>query len=159
VQEHQCKDGSAEMWADIRNYEGRYQVSNMGRVKSLARVRRGRAGADVPMPEKIMALTPKKDTGRTRPYIEVRFRNGGLRTERCKVFLVHRLVADAFIKPLEKGDQVDHKNGVHGDNRVENLRVLHFVEHGRLHPLIQSGDLNRLGTTANQAASLARWKC
>jgi hypothetical protein len=36
---------------------------------------------------------------------------------------------------------------------------LHFVEHGRLHPLIQSGELNRLGTTANQAASLARWKC
>ena len=147
------------MWADIRNYEGRYQVSNIGRVKSLVRVRRGKAGADVPMPERIMALTPKKDNGRTKPYIEVRFRNGGLRTERCKVFLVHRLVADAFIKPLEKGDQVDHRNGVHGDNRVENLRVLHFVEHGRVHPLIQSGELNKIGTAANKAASLARWKC
>jgi len=147
------------MWADIRNYEGRYQVSNMGRVKSLARVRRGKAGADVPMLEKIMALTPKKDNGRTKPYIEVRFRNGGLRTERCKAFLVHRLVADAFIKPLEKGDQVDHKNGIHGDNCVENLRVLHFVEHGQVHPLIQSGELNRIGTAASKAASLARLKC
>jgi hypothetical protein len=146
------------MWADICNYEGRYQVSNMGRVKSLARVRRGKAGADVPMPERLMALTPKKDNGRTKPYIEIRFRNGGVRTERCKVFLVHRLVADAFIKPLEKTDQVDHKNGVHGDNRVENLRVLHFVEHGRVHPLIQSGKLNRLGTAANKAASIARGK-
>jgi hypothetical protein len=159
VQEHQCKDGSAEMWADIRNYEGRYQVSNMGRVKSLARVRRGKAGADVPMPEKIMALTPKKDNGRTKPYVEIRFRNGGLRTERCKSFLVHRLVADAFIKPLEKSDQVDHRNGIHGDNRVENLRVMHYTEHGRAHPLIQSGELNRIGTAANKAASLARWKC
>jgi len=147
------------MWADIRNYEGRYQISNMGRVKSLARTRRGKSGCEVPVPEIIMALTPKKDTGRTKPYVEVRFRNGGLRTERCKSFLVHRLVADAFIKPLEKGEQVDHRNGIHSDNRVENLRVLHFVEHGRVHPLVQSGELNRLGTAANKTAALARWKC
>ena len=147
------------MWADIRNYEGRYQVSSLGRVKSLARLRRGRAGCDVPVPEKIMALSTKKDNGRTKPYIEVRFRNGGPRTEPCKAFLVHRLVAAAFIKPLEKGDHVDHKNGVHSDNRVENLRVLHYVEHGKIHPLIRSGELNRLGTAANQEAALKRWKC
>jgi NUMOD4 motif/HNH endonuclease len=134
VQKHQCNDGNAEMWADIRGYEGRYQVSTLGRVKSLARARRGKAGADVPMPERIMSLTPKKDTGRTKPYVEVRFRNGGLRTERCKSFLVHRLVADAFIKRLEPGEQVDHINGVHGDNRAENLRVMKTVEHARLHP-------------------------
>jgi hypothetical protein len=147
------------MWADIRNYEGRYQVSNLGRVKSLARMRRGKSGCEVPVPEKIMALTAKKDTGRTKPYVEVKFRNGGLRTERCKSFLVHRLVADAFIKPLEKGEQVDHRNGIHNDNRVENLRVLHYVEHGKVHPLIQSGELNRLGTAANQEAAQTRKKC
>lgn len=147
------------MWADIRNYEGRYQVSNLGRVKSLARFRRGKGGSQVQLPEIIMALTPKKDTGRTKPYREVRFRNGGLRTERCKSFLVHRLVADAFIKPLEKGEQVDHKNGIHGDNRVENLRVMSYIEHGKLHSLIQSGEFNRLGTAANKAAALSRWKC
>jgi hypothetical protein len=84
-----------------------------------------------------MALTPKKDTGRTKPYVEVRFRNGGLRTERCKSFLVHRLVANAFIKPLEQGEQVDHINGIHSDNRVGNLRVMHYTEHGRIHPCIQ----------------------
>lgn len=147
------------MWADIRNYEGRYQVSNLGRVKSLERMRRGKSGCEVPVPEKIMALTAKKDTGRTKPYVEVKFRNGGLRTERCKSFLVHRLVADAFIKPLEKGEQVDHRNGIHNDNRVENLRVLHYVEHGKVHPLIQSGELNRLGTAANQEAAQTRKKC
>jgi hypothetical protein len=156
VQEHQCKDGSAEMWADIRNYEGRYQVSNMGRVKSLARMRRGKSGCEVPVPEIIMTLSPKKDTGRTKPYVEVRLRNGGLRTERCKVFLVHRLVADAFIKPLEKGEQVDHKNGLHSDNRAENLRVMSYIEHGKIHPLIRSGELNRLGTAANAAAAIKR---
>ena len=159
VQEHQCNDGNAEMWADIRNYEGRYQVSNLGRVKSLARMRRGKSGCEVPVLEKIMVLSTKKDNGRTKPYVEVRLRNGGPRTEPCKSFLVHRLVADAFIKPLEKDDQVDHRNGIHGDNWVENLRVLHRVEHGKLHPLIQSGELNRLGTVANQEAAKNRGKC
>ena len=132
--EHQCETGIVEVWADIRGYEGRYQVSSLGRVKSLARMRRGKGGSKVPVLEIIMALTPKKDTGRTKPYVEVRFRNGGLRTEKCKSFLVHRLVADAFIKPLEKGEQVDHINGKHADNRVENLRVMHYTEHVKIHP-------------------------
>ncbi len=133
---HQCVDGNVEMWADIKGYEGRYQVSTLGQIKSLARMRRGKSGCQVPVPEIIMALTPKKDNGRTKPYVEVRFRNGGLRTERCKSFLVHRLVAAAFIKPLEKGEQVDHINGVHADNRVENLRVMHYTEHAKLHPTV-----------------------
>ena len=137
--EHQCVAGSAEVietWADIRGYEGRYQVSDQGRVKSLARVRRGKKGCNVPLKEKIMTLTPKKETGRTRPYIEVRFRNGSSRTERCRAFLVHRLVADAFIKCLEPGEQVDHINGVHGDNRAVNLRVMKRIEHARIHPIV-----------------------
>lgn len=88
------------------------------------------------MPERIMRLTPKKDTGRTKPYVEVRLRDGSARDVRGKCFLVHRLVAQAFIKPLELHEQVDHRNGVHGDNRVENLRVLHRVEHAKLHPSV-----------------------
>ena len=139
VQKHQCVDGNAEeaeMWADIRGYEGRYQVSNLGRIKSLARFRRGKGGSQVAMPERVMNLNAKKDTGRTKPYLEVRFRNGAPRTERCKAFLVHRLVADAFIKPLQPGEQVDHINGLHNDNRAVNLRVLKLVEHARLHPCL-----------------------
>lgn len=177
--EHQCVDGNAEMWADVKGYEGRYQVSTLGRVKSLARMRRGKGGSEVPVPERIMALSTKKDTGRTKPYIEVRFRSGGLRTEPCKAFLVHRLVAAAFIKPLGKGDQVDHINGVHGDNTVGNLRVMHYTEHAKLHPALVGHRFQKLGVQAVQekrtagwvsgqyertaemrkAASLARWKC
>lgn len=138
MQKPQCSVGNVEMWADIQGYEGRYQVSTLGRVKSLARVRRGKAGADVPMPERIMRLSTKKDNGRTKPYVEVRFRSGGLRTERCKCFLVHRLVANAFIKSLEVDEQVDHINGIHGDNRAENLRVMKTIEHARLHPLLHT---------------------
>ena len=136
MQEPQCSVGSVEVWADIQGYEGRYQVSTLGRVKSLARYRRTKGGGQTWMPERIMRLSQKKDNGRTKPYVEVRLRNGGLRSERCKAFLVHRLVAAAFIKTLDSNDQVDHRNGVHSDNRLENLRVLHKVEHAQLHPCI-----------------------
>jgi hypothetical protein len=136
VQKPQCNVGSAEMWIDVRDYEGRYQVSTLGRVKSLARNRRGKSGSVVPMPERIMILRVMQDNGRQRPYISVHLRNGGPRDVRGKQKLVHRLVADAFIKPLEHGDQVDHINGIHGDNRVENLRVMKIVEHARLHPVV-----------------------
>ena len=160
--EHQCKDGivqDGEIWADIAGYEGRYQVSTLGRIKSLARARRGKSGSTVPIHEKIMSLARKKETGRTKPYVEVKFRSGGPRTEKSKSFLVHRLVANAFIKELKPSDQVDHINGCHYDNRIENLRVMHYVEHGRAHPMIKNGELNRLGTAANVAASLKRWNC
>ena len=124
------------MWADVRGYEGRYQVSTLGRVKSLARMRKGKSNCEVPVPERIMALRVKPDNGRQRPYVEVYLRDGGPRDARGKQKLVHRLVADAFIKPLEHGEQVDHINGVHGDNRAENLRVMKTVEHARLHPTV-----------------------
>lgn len=139
VQEHQCADGNAEGiedWVDVAGYEGRYQVSNLGRIKSLARLRLGKRGCSVAVKEQIMSLNTKKDTGRTKPYVEVRLRNGGPRTERCKAFLVHRLVAAAFIRPLEPGEQVDHINGIHGDNRAVNLRIMRRVEHGRIHPVV-----------------------
>lgn len=126
------------MWADVRGYEGRYQVSTLGRVKSLARMRKGKNNCEVPVPERMMALRVKPDNGRQRPYVEVYLRDGGPRDSRGKQKLVHRLVADAFIKPLEHGEQVDHINGVHGDNRVENLRVMKTIEHARLHPIVVS---------------------
>jgi hypothetical protein len=134
VPEQLYEDGLVEMWADIRGYEGRYQVSTLGRVKSLARNRRGKANSDVFMPERIMRLNQKKDNGRTKPYLEVKLRDGSSRLQKSKSFLVHRLMADCFIKPLEKGEQVDHVNGVHSDNRVENLRIMHYAEHARFHP-------------------------
>jgi len=153
VQEHQCKNGNVldgEVWLDVLGYEGRYQVSSLGRVKSLARMRKGKNGSEVPMPEKIMRLRQKPFNGRTRPYLEVNFRNGGLRTEKSKSFLVHRLVASAFIKRLEPTDQVDHINGIHFDNRVINLRVMHYVEHARIHPMIVKGQLSKIGNAVQK---------
>jgi hypothetical protein len=154
VQKHQCKDGNVEMWTDIRGYEGRYQVSTLGNVKSLPRVRKGKSNCTVPVLERMMTLRVKIDNGRQRPYIEVYLRNGGSRELPGKQKLVHRLVADAFIKPLEHGEQVDHINGIHGDNRVENLRVMKTIEHARLHPNV----MNLSARNANNGQFLPR-KC
>ena len=118
MQEHQCGTGIVELWADISGYEGRYQVSTLGRVKSLARVRKGKNNSLVPITEKIMKTRTKVANGRQRPYVDVCLRNGAKRNICGKQKLVHRLVADAFIKKLEDGDQVDHINGIHYDNRI-----------------------------------------
>jgi hypothetical protein len=136
VLEHQCETGTVEIWVDIADFEGRYQISNFGRVKSLSRTRKGKNNCLVPVAEKIMKLHIKQDNGRQRPYAEVCLRNGSVRTVHGKQKLVHRLVAHAFIKPLEDGEQVDHINGNHNDNQVENLRVMKTIEHSRIHPIV-----------------------
>jgi len=127
-----------ERWVPVHGYAGMYEVSDHGRVKSVQRYRRGKSGCMVPIPEKIMRLQPKKRSawGRTLPYIEIKLRDGSVRTVPGKSFLVHRLVAQAFVGELYEGAQVDHIDGDHQNNHYTNLRVLSAVAHGRLHPCI-----------------------
>jgi hypothetical protein len=145
-----------ERWAPVRGYEGMYEVSDCGRMKSVQRFRRGKSGCLVPVPELIMALTPKKRSasGRQLPYVEVRLRDGSPRDVRCKAFLVHRLVAQAFVGELFEGCHVDHIDGDHQNNHWTNLRILSAREHGLLHPCIT----NKAKHEAMQAAAQAKVK-
>ena len=144
-----------ERWVPITGYEGRYEVSDHGRVKSLARWRRGKAGGLVPLPERIMRLTVKRlKNNRTMPYVEVRLRDGSPRNVRCRAFLVHRLVAQAFVGELYEGAQVDHIDGDHSNNHWTNLRILSAKEHGMLHPCI----VDQTKRDAMQAAAQAKLK-
>lgn len=145
-----------ERWAPVRGYEGMYEVSDCGRMKSVQRFRRGKSGCLVPVQERIMALKPKKRSasGRTLPYVEVRLRDGAPRDVGSRAFLVHRLVAQAFVGELFEGCHVDHIDGDYQNNHWTNLRILSAREHGLLHPCIADKAKNM----AMQAAAQAKVK-
>lgn len=105
-----------EQWKDIPGFEGRYQVSNLGRVKSLAfkqRYTHWRTGAELfrQTREKILAVQ-LINSG----YEIVHLHLGNKR----KAFLVHRLVASAFL-PGPAFPTINHKNGIKTNNSASNL--------------------------------------
>lgn len=104
-----------EIWKDIEGYEGFYQVSNLGRIKSLDRqVRNGVNGFRLQKGQ-IMSLTTRKTGHRT-----VVLRKDGVK----KTFFVHRLVAQAFISNPNNYDYVLHTIAASdgGSDAVGNLR-------------------------------------
>ena len=93
-----------EEWRDIKGYEGLYQISNKGRVKTL--------GNNKTRKEKI--LSPRKRNG----YFSVRLCKKG---EKPKEFNIHRLVAQAFLLNPYNLPVVNHKDENKLNNNVENL--------------------------------------
>ena len=88
-----------EVWRDIRGYEGLYQVSNLGRVKSIPRER-----------TKGGILKPLKDTT---GYLSVNLYKNG----KIKRYKIHRLVANNFL-------EVNHKDGNKLNNNLSNLEYV-----------------------------------
>lgn len=100
-----------EVWKDVPNYEGWYQVSNMGNVRSVDREFVNSIGRKCFL--KGMPIKPKLNKG----YPRV-----GLNKHREKERIsVHRLVALTFIPNPNKLETVNHINGIKTDNRVDNL--------------------------------------
>lgn len=101
---------NTEIWLPIRGYEGIYEVSDTGRIKSLGRkvVRFGRHKEFIEDSIRI----PKKDK-----YLRVELSRGGVN----KIHPVHRLVAIAFIDNPNRKPYVNHKDGDKYNNNVENL--------------------------------------
>ena len=99
-----------EIWKDIKNYEGNYQVSNLGRVKNIKLNR-------------FLALTSKNEKG----YIKVVLTKNG----KSKTFAVHRLVARTFLDYDYNSLQVNHIDGNKENNKLSNLELLTHKENIR----------------------------
>lgn len=102
-----------EIWKDVKGFEGKYQVSNMGRVRSLDRY----VNPAHPYLKKgqILSLTPNMGK---RGYLRVSLSDGN---RNYTHYEVHRLVALHFVDGFKPGLIVNHKNEVKTDNRAENL--------------------------------------
>lgn len=99
-----------EIWKPIAGYEGLYEVSNMGRVKSLPR--RGTKG-------KIL-IPQKSGSG----YLQVNLSKAGI----CKSYFVHCLVWKAFNGEVPAGLEVNHISKNKFDNRLENFELMTHKE-------------------------------
>ena len=98
-----------EQWRDIRNYEGLYQVSNYGRIKSFRR-------------NEPMIFVRHKDS---RNYFSLGLKKCGVKTKTIKA---HQLVALTFIPNPESKPQVNHIDGKKWNNRVGNLEWVTSAE-------------------------------
>ena len=97
-----------EIWKDVKDYEGLYQVSNLGNVRKLRFIN------NIANKEKIFMITPQLiNSG----YYKVMLsKNGGYKNK-----TLHRLAAETFIPHPENKPQVNHKDGNKANNRVETL--------------------------------------
>lgn len=102
-----------EIWKDIPNYEGIYQASNLGNIKSLSRIILRRGKYPFKSEERVL-----KAGSCIRGYLTVSLNN--------KTQKVHTLVAMTFLGHVPCGLKlvVNHKNLIKTDNRVENLEIV-----------------------------------
>jgi hypothetical protein len=101
-----------EIWKDIPAYEGIYQVSSYGRIKSLERKAKIGGNGFRLMPERILKNN-LNDAG----YYRVNLKSNS----KGKCFLVHRLVGMVFLTNTNNKRTINHKNGIKTDNRLINL--------------------------------------
>jgi len=97
-----------KIWKDIKNYEGRYQVSTFGRIKSLNYKRTG-----------VKQILNPSINGRG--YFIVSFRKNGI----SKTFGIHQLVAIAFLGHIPNGHKlvINHKDFNKQNNYYKNLEI------------------------------------
>ena len=120
---------SVEEWRDICGYEGLYQVSNWGRVRSLSRVvnRKGQSPCHIDGMIKSTPINPRWG------YVQVTLHSDGV----PHTYRLHKLVAAAFIGERPGDLDINHKDGNKTNNAASNLEyctrsenVLHALDTG-----------------------------
>ena len=112
-----------EIWKDINGFEGIYQVSNLGRIKSLSRTfwNSSKGGYWCNWPERIL------DGGLVGTFVKYKYVvlcNNNFR-KKC---LVHKLVFENFVQNVPKGMTIDHIDGNPLNNKLNNLQLVTHSE-------------------------------
>lgn len=94
------------MWKEIKDYENLYEISTSGEIRSIKRI--GTNG-------KILKKHINKDG-----YYQIQLCKNG----KGKTYFVHILVAKTFLNDYDENLQVNHKNEIKTDNRLENLEMM-----------------------------------
>lgn len=110
-----------EIWKDIEGYEDLYQVSNMGRIKSLERYKENH-GKLQKVEEKIKTMNIKNSGYQ---FVQL------YKNNKYKNLMVHRLVAQAFIPNVDNKPQINHIDGNKLNNNVTNLEWCTNSENGK----------------------------
>ena len=128
-----------EIWMPVLNYEKKYLISNLGRLKSIQFKRE--------FLKKIRLL----NMGYYGSSITVSINN----TKKRHNLLIHRLIAQAFIPNPENKNQVNHINGIKTDNRIENLEWVTPSEN-IMHSVYVLGNKSHLKATESAKIKLCR---
>jgi len=109
-------------WKPIKNYEGLYEISNHGIIKSLEHININSLGVKSIFKTKILNPPPNN-----KGYLVVQLMKSGKR----KTFSIHRLVAFTFILNPQNKPEVNHKDGIKTNNKVNNLEWSTKSENGQ----------------------------
>ena len=102
-----------EVWKDIKGFEGKYQISSLGNIKSLSNTKIYKDGRVFHYKEKILKSYPNR--------VGYHHVNLFFETGKSKSVDLHRIAAETFLdNPLNK-TEVNHLNGIKSDNRINNL--------------------------------------
>ena len=102
-----------EQWKDIKEYEGLYKISNLGKVKKVSRKKKGRGTKCYGYTKELILKPDMSKQGYLRATLYI---NG-----KGKKYLIHRLVGAAFIENPNNFPQINHKDENKSNNNIINL--------------------------------------
>jgi hypothetical protein len=133
--------GSTEIWCPVRGYEGIYEASSLGRIRRI-----GRGGGATP--GRLKNFTPH-----SQGYLAVTLYVGN----QGRTSLVHRVIAEVFIGPIQPSQEVNHRDGNKQNNRIENLEIVsrqENIDHAvRTGLIANKGELNSQAIITDETAA------